>query len=232
MNLLVVGDVHGCYYTFKTLVKERWNPDSEFLIQVGDLVNKGQYSAKVIRYAFKLLEKFPYLVYFIRGNHEQMLYDAMKANSHNLITRDTYQQIKNHPKLQVPRIKNWLKGMPVKWENRHILITHAGVARGTTDPFNPYADHNVLTNRQPLKLMSKLQVVGHVVQPAFTPTYVPRENAWHIDTGAYLGQRLSALRITYTGELLEVIQVDTDKRDLIGAPSTYLPTAADSLKYF
>lgn len=232
MNLLVVGDVHGCHYTFKTLVKEHWNPDSEFLIQVGDLVNKGKHSAKVIRYAFKLLKKFPYLVFFLRGNHEQMLCDALKANSFNLITRDTYHQIKNHPKLEVPRIKNWLKGLPIKWENKHILITHAGVAKGSTDPFNPYSDHNVLTNRQPLKLMNKLQIVGHVVQPKFTPTYVPRENAWHIDTGAYLGQSLSALRVTYTGELLEVIKVETDKRDLKDISNFYLPTSADSLKYF
>ena len=41
MNLLVVADVHGCSKTLKTLVRGQWNPHDEFLILVGDLVNKG-----------------------------------------------------------------------------------------------------------------------------------------------------------------------------------------------
>ncbi|MFZ9597647.1 MAG: metallophosphoesterase, partial [Schleiferiaceae bacterium] len=47
MNLLVVADVHGCSKTLKTLVRSQWNAHDEFLIFVGDLVNKGPKSARV-----------------------------------------------------------------------------------------------------------------------------------------------------------------------------------------
>ncbi|MFN3951022.1 MAG: metallophosphoesterase family protein [Thermaurantimonas sp.] len=232
MNLFVVGDVHGCHYTFKNLVTRHWNPDTDFLIQLGDFINKGPHSAKVLRYALKLISKYPYLVYFLRGNHEQMFLDSLRSGTFNLINRDTYQQIKIHPKLELNKVKNWLKNLPIKWENRDILITHAGVSRSATDPFNPFSESNVLINREPLRQLSNLQITGHVVQPLGKPTYIPRENAWHIDTGAYLGLGLSAVRVTYTGQLLEVITQETDPRDLTVQNIPGLTSATDSLKFF
>lgn len=232
MNLLVVGDVHGCHYTFKNLVKAHWNPDNEFLIQLGDFINKGPHSAKVIRFALKLVNKYPYLVYFLRGNHEHMFLDSLRSGSFNVINRETFNQVKAHPKLELNKVKNWIKSLPIKWENKNVLITHAGVSRTSIDPFNPYSDHNVLINREPLKLMQKLQIAGHVVQPLGKPTYVPRENAWHIDTGAYLGMKLSAVRISYTGQLLQVITVDTDPRDLPQSAANATLSTNDSLKFF
>lgn len=232
MNLLIVGDVHGCHYTFKKLVTNHWNPDTEFLVQLGDFINKGPHSAKVLRYAFKLLGRYPYLVYFLRGNHEHMFLHSLKTGSFNVINRDTYQQIKSHPKLEMNKVKNWLKNLPIRWENRDILITHAGISRSATDPFNPYSDSNVLINREPLKLLQKLQITGHVVQPLGKPTYVTRENAWHIDTGAYLGMGLSAIKITYNGQLLEVITQESDPRDLHPRLSAGVTSSTDSLKFF
>ena len=56
MKLLVIGDVHGCYYTLKELVEKHWHPGEEILIQLGDLINKGPYSGKCIKY-WQELEK-------------------------------------------------------------------------------------------------------------------------------------------------------------------------------
>lgn len=232
MNLFVIGDVHGCYYTFKKMVSSYWNPDAEFLIQLGDFINKGPHSARVIRYALKLVGKYPYLVFFLRGNHEHMFLDSLRSDSYNVINRETYQLVKSHPKLEITKVKNWLKNLPIKWENKDVLITHAGVTKSATDPFNPFSDSNVLINREPLKLLSKLQITGHVVQSMGKPTYIPRENAWHIDTGAYLGIGLSAIRITYTGQLLEVITMETDLRDMPPGSSNIMASTTDSLKFF
>ena len=38
MNLFIVGDIHGCYYTFKTLLQRYWDEKNDVLIQVGDLI--------------------------------------------------------------------------------------------------------------------------------------------------------------------------------------------------
>jgi hypothetical protein len=34
MNYLVIGDVHGCYYTFNNLITKHWNKENEVLIQL------------------------------------------------------------------------------------------------------------------------------------------------------------------------------------------------------
>ena len=54
MNLLVVGDVHGCVHTLKAFVKRHWNAQDEFLILVGDVINKGRHSGKTVKYLRKL----------------------------------------------------------------------------------------------------------------------------------------------------------------------------------
>jgi serine/threonine protein phosphatase 1 len=40
MNLLVIGDIHGCYYTFQMLLDKFWDSEKELLIQVGDIIDK------------------------------------------------------------------------------------------------------------------------------------------------------------------------------------------------
>ena len=45
MNLFVVGDIHGCYYTWRQLLLH-WQPAQERLIQLGDLVDRGKYSPR------------------------------------------------------------------------------------------------------------------------------------------------------------------------------------------
>lgn len=34
MELLVVGDVHGCFHTFTKLINEHWNSDKQILDEI------------------------------------------------------------------------------------------------------------------------------------------------------------------------------------------------------
>ncbi|MBK8553707.1 MAG: metallophosphoesterase [Ignavibacteria bacterium] len=72
MNILAVGDVHGCLNTFKNLLNKYWNRDEELLIQVGDLVDRGNFSPQALLYAFELNQQKPNAV-FLKGNHEYEL---------------------------------------------------------------------------------------------------------------------------------------------------------------
>ena len=192
MEVLVVGDVHGCYYTLKKLLKKNFNPSGQTLIQLGDLINKGPHSAKCIKYWFKLEVKYPGKVFFLRGNHEQAFIDSY--------LNDTLK--KTHPKLLAnlaqaqlnPEILyGWLLTKALSWENDDLLVSHAGISSFSPDPFNLSAEHNLLVNRKPLKPLSKTQVVGHQVLKESKPIFRVKENAWYIDTGAYLGQTLTGL---------------------------------------
>jgi Calcineurin-like phosphoesterase len=51
-RLVIVGDVHGCLEELRDLLHEcDWDRKKDGLVFVGDLVNKGHFSAGVIRFA-------------------------------------------------------------------------------------------------------------------------------------------------------------------------------------
>ncbi|MCP3775258.1 metallophosphoesterase [Paenibacillus sp. MZ04-78.2] len=50
MGLLVVGDVHGCFHTFTTLINEHWDSGKQILVQLGDLLDRGKFSKDIVRF--------------------------------------------------------------------------------------------------------------------------------------------------------------------------------------
>ncbi len=214
MNVLVVGDVHGCYYTFKSLIKNYWNPESEFLIQVGDLINKGPHNARIVKYVRKLQKKYPYQVFVLKGNHEDryLKYHDTPGKSKS-IDRTKADFVRNEVNLKA--LNKWLQNLPYKWEVPNILITHAGISKSVKNPYNYTNPRGVLHNRSPLRNMGKLQVYGHIIQLDGKIKYDEAANAWCIDSGCWVGNALSALRLSYDGTLLEEIQVKTKPEDMI-----------------
>ena len=72
MHLFVVGDVHGCYHTWQALLKH-WNPAEDILIQVGDMVDRGRFSAHCVQLARELETQHPGRTIFLLGNHEHAM---------------------------------------------------------------------------------------------------------------------------------------------------------------
>jgi bis(5'-nucleosyl)-tetraphosphatase (symmetrical) len=62
-SILIIGDVHGCYDEMMQLYQSAGAP--EIVILVGDLVNKGPHSAKVVRHVRSTPGWFA-----VRGNHD------------------------------------------------------------------------------------------------------------------------------------------------------------------
>ena len=212
MNLLVIGDVHGCYHTLKDLVEEHWDVENELLIQLGDIVNKGQYSIECIKYWQELQAKHGDYVVMLRGNHEQHFVkdsiDHPRDLDNALLQRDALAG-----GMKVRTLKKWLSNLPLGWENDDILVTHAGVAKSCINPFSAESKSGVLYNKGPLKCLKKIQVKGHSIVSGDKPVFVPRENAWYIDTGAWTKKYLSAIRLSPTGEMLKVVRVKTRSED-------------------
>lgn len=76
MRLLAIGDVHGSFERLsKLLDKVALQPDDQ-LVMLGDYIDRGPDSKRVIDLLRKLRKDFPKTV-FLRGNHEQMLLDAL-----------------------------------------------------------------------------------------------------------------------------------------------------------
>ena len=213
MNLLVLGDVHGCVHTLKAFVQTHWNAQDEFLILVGDVINKGRHSGKTVKYLRKLQKEFPYSVFLLRGNHEHLAAESLRQGEEppylQKLKRDMLKR-----GIPFKRMIQWMGQWPVKWENPYVLITHAGISLHARDPFNPDSSRGVLHNRSALKDVGKLQLFGHVVQEDFQPRYFAEAHAWGIDTGAWRGGGLTGIRLTRTGEILEILREPTLESDL------------------
>lgn len=214
MNLLVVGDVHGCYHTLHQLVQQHWDPSTTVLIQLGDLVNKGPHGGRALSYWMRLQQQYPGQVILLRGNHEQYMLDLQaKQASHPdyLAWKQELKSVGLPPRKAI----HWIRTTPLSYYSPQAIVSHAGIAQSSPDPFQISRSDSVLYNRKRLQALPRPQVVGHTIIKEGRPLFSSRENAWYIDTGAWLGQQLSALLFRESGRP-QVITVPTLEQDLTG----------------
>ncbi|MCH7401083.1 metallophosphoesterase [Belliella kenyensis] len=216
MALFIIGDVHGCFHTYLKLL-DQWNPKHETLIQVGDLIDRGNLSPLSIRLSFEIKKSFPDNSFFLRGNHEQMMIDHFQhaKTPYNWLQNGGEQVLSQFENLEMnlSDYQPWINELPLHWENDHVLISHAGFS-GIGDPFEQNNSQNVLwSRRRPMKL-DKVQIIGHTPLTSEHPQYYPESNTWNIDTGAYKGNYLSGIKLEDDGTLIELISIPTDMQDI------------------
>lgn len=79
----VIGDIHGCFDEFHTLLKAvEFNPLTDRMISVGDLIDRGPHSMMCIDLVYE-----PWF-YAVRGNHEQLMIDTIL--NHDMNAKDTW----------------------------------------------------------------------------------------------------------------------------------------------
>lgn len=213
MSTLIIGDVHGCIHTLKALVRSHWQSQSEELVFVGDLINKGKHSVRTVRYVRKLQKKFPGAVTVLLGNHEHALVKAFE-NDRKSPKLKRFKRGLRQRNMSPRKVMKWMSKLPLKWENDHVLVTHAGICHNVKQPFSAGNPFGVVHNRSQTKNIGKLQVFGHILQENGQALYLEDANAWCIDSGAWLGLGLSAIRIDDTAESVKIIRQPTHNADL------------------
>lgn len=214
MNYFIVGDIHGCYYTF-CQVLQHWDRSKEVLILVGDLIDRGNYSAKVLQLC-KELSEGEYQVVVLKGNHEAELIQYVLEGSNDNWTRQggdlTLLNFKQE-KLLLPNYITWLQALPLQFETPYFCVTHAGITT-TPHPFLEDHEDSVLWNRKPLKNIGKLQIHGHTPLHANQAQYDAQSEAWNIDTGAFYGYGLTGIKIAEKSQEGFPLTIATDLRDI------------------
>lgn len=216
MNFFVIADVHGCLYTLRELLTH-WRPAEEMLVQLGDLVDRGNYSPDTVELCRQLSQDFPDKTVFLLGNHDWGMAEHLgPAGPYPPWLawggRGTVQQYQAH-RAWLPLHATWLAARPLFWQNAHVLFSHAGFA-AVPDPLDPANDDGVLWRRGPLRNTGQLQVIGHTPTPSGQPVFDRAANAYYLDTGAVFGKCLTGLRLSETGEVLEIVVVPTYGRDI------------------
>jgi serine/threonine protein phosphatase 1 len=217
MGVFIIGDVHGCFNTYLHLL-ENWDPKTEILIQLGDLIDRGKHSSQCVKLAFELQATFKQQTIFLRGNHEQMMIDYLmeKGNHLNWLNNgggETLQEF-NQQGADPNFYLSWIKNLPLSWNNEHIMVSHAGFSVAADDPFDIRDPNGLLWNRKPLLNIGKVQVIGHTPRLNGNPEFISSSNSWNIDTGAYRNICLTGIKLREDGKFLDFISVPTDKKDL------------------
>lgn len=217
MDLFIVGDVHGCRDTLTELLLH-WNPATERLIQVGDLVDRGRHIPETVALAIELSTKYPDQTVFLKGNHELGMVRHLGPSGpfKNWLDwggRSTMAQYDHRRELCQAHLV-WLAERPLFWKNEHVLVSHAGIAK-VAEALSEDNPDGILWRRGPLLNLGLLQVVGHTPTDDGKPRFDADSRTLYIDTGAYQGKALSAVRLNDHGMLLETISIPTYLSDLI-----------------
>jgi hypothetical protein len=139
-RLIAIGDIHGCHREFSDLLDKLALEKSDRVILLGDLVNRGPDSAKVIA----LAREHAHLS--LLGNHELRLLNSRKTGDPTHLKksdRDTLKQLST-------RDWTYLSAMPLTHHERaaDVVLVHGGFL-----PSQPW-------QRQPARIVTRIQVVA------------------------------------------------------------------------
>lgn len=208
MNHWVIPDIHGCYKTLKNLVEKQIVPSKEDTITfLGDYIDRGPESKKVIDYIMELQNEIPN-INCLRGNHEEYMLESFHAAQnkkwHSIFTGNNtfglWKSVGGNDTLKSFNVKKitdvpkeyivWLENLKYYVITDNFIIVHAGLNFEKEDPFS---DITAMTNLRNFdvdkaKIGNRRVIHGHVpLSFDFIESLVENTNSPFIaiDNGCY-----------------------------------------------
>jgi len=136
---LLIGDIHGCYFTFIRLLEKIDLQINDQLIIIGDVLNKGPNAKGVIDKLIELRES-GHTVFVIRGNNESLVLKVLKKNEYRierLAVRFGIIDLFKSDKWELKKkYRSFLKDTLYYIESPGFFAVHAGFDFSSYDPFN------------------------------------------------------------------------------------------------
>ena len=127
MAVYAVGDIQGCFKPLKKLLKKvKFDPAKDRLWVVGDMVNRGPDSLKVLRF----LKELGDAAVCVLGNHDLHLLNNVAGGE--LYRRDTLDEVLAAPDLE--ELVDWLRSRPLMHADPELgwCMVHGGLHPGWT----------------------------------------------------------------------------------------------------
>lgn len=165
----VIADIHGCLVTFRTLVEEKIKLDkSDQLFLLGDYINRGPDSAGVVDLILDW-QRQGYLIYPLRGNHEQMLLENERSGR-NVFDIFSFQSVKKKSLRDsngktFPHYLEFFTSLPFYYDLGDFYLSHAGLNFSLPNPLLDLESMLWVRNQTPdlMFLGEKKLVHGHTV---------------------------------------------------------------------
>ncbi len=216
-KIFAVGDIHGCHKQLLTLLKRLpLNKDRDTIIFLGDYINRGPDSRKVLDTLVEIRHTYAHSV-FLKGNHEQALLTYAETADVDIVpflrvmgveaTTASYgARVRNlqHLACFPPDHQTFLRNLQFSHRVGHYLFTHADVpdnqliamvsGKAVTPP-NGQLEAELLSSRRLAEQKNAVDgivvVFGH--SPFQFPLVLPDRIC--LDTGAVYGNVLTALEL-------------------------------------
>ncbi|MFH1216416.1 MAG: metallophosphoesterase family protein [Pseudomonadota bacterium] len=206
-KIFAIGDIHGCYAKLRDLLDRLpYKPGRDRLIFLGDYLNRGPDSARVLELLCELQSRDPRVVALF-GNHEYLLMEYQRSGDTALLpylramgldaTLTSYrpggsvnlQSLDFLPREHLA----FLQSLAPYWETENYIFVHAGlephILPADTDPATLCEARDIFLSSD--HDFGKKVIFGHTPfeLPLVTPTKVC------IDTGATYGNLLTAIEL-------------------------------------
>jgi serine/threonine protein phosphatase 1 len=230
-RIYAIGDVHGRFDLMQQLLDKigehnaaRTPSRSLHIMFLGDLIDRGPDSLKVLDYLHQAQKKAAGLI-VLQGNHEEVLLRVLDGDLRALRSwlsfggRETLESMGLRPPADgddldgcladiraafPPMLANWIRRLPLTAQSGDYFFCHAGVRPGVA--LKRQVREDLLWIREDFledrSSFGAVVVHGHSIEPRVEM----RHNRIGIDTGAYSTGILTALYLE--GEEREVLQVD------------------------
>jgi len=189
-KFIAVGDIHGCPQSMEALLEKLSDYSDRTFVFVGDYIDRGPDSKRVVDLLIDFQKKQECV--FMRGNHEQMLLDALDHGKYNLwlanggkSTLNSYRASSNMTDLPGEHVE-FYRNTKMYYDTENYFFVHAGLSPSNTIEQALEKDDEIqefLWERSHLKVSEtrweKTLVFGH------TPRRQPLKtgNMIGIDTG-------------------------------------------------
>lgn len=215
MRTLVVGDIHGQLNLLNELLtKANYKPHEDFLVLIGDLVDRGEDSKGVVERAIQLKNEAPNTVVVLQGNHEVMMLNSVKRPnaeaSEGWLKTGGVECLKSYTNEQgnveiPPEHIEFLDSLPAWYEDEHAIYVHASLPKMTDGSFlhpsfSPDSAELMWGRNRRFfhEYDGKLVVFGHTIAGQMFGEWGQvwqRDELIAVDTGAYLTGILSAVEL-------------------------------------
>lgn len=197
----VIGDIHGCYGAFLNLLEMMDYSKEDILIFLGDYIDRGPDSQKVVSKVMQLKKELPFVLTLL-GNHEAMFLRYLQGAGQEFFLRNGGQEtltsygmdsvagINNKPSIPDKHIA-FFNSLLLHWEDENYIYVHAGLQPGIhlslqTDEWCLWAREEFINSSYNF---GKRVIFGHTV---FKEPFIRPEKVG-IDTGAVYGGHLTCL---------------------------------------
>ncbi len=198
-RIFAIGDIHGCHDRIVALM-EKLPVDylEDRVVFLGDYVDRGPESRKVMELMLNLGRRHPASFIFLKGNHEAMFLDYLEDGpmAESFLKFGGLETLKSYGeeylRADIPRDHlEFLKGLKTMFVTEKFCFVHAGLKPGI--PLEKQVEEDLLWIR--FEFIRSDYDWGRRVIFGHTPFGTPliERNKIGIDTGAVYGGRLTCL---------------------------------------